>query len=118
MLIPKILNYCLENKLKLVLSPEILHELENVLFRKKFDFIDKDKKKEFILLLCELAEIVSSKHKVDICRDKDDNKFIELALTAQVKYIVSGDNDLLDLKAYQEINIFSADEFLKKLKLS
>jgi putative PIN family toxin of toxin-antitoxin system len=93
-----------------------LEEIRDVLFRKKFDFIDSSKKNEFILLLSQLAEIVYPRHKVDICRDKKDNKFIELALTAKVKIIVSGDNDLLSIKEYMGIKILSANEFLKMLE--
>ena len=109
----KILSKCFENKFKLIISPEILEEIRDVLFRKKFNFIDDNKKNEFILLLAELADVKTATHKVDICRDKDDNKFIELALTAKVKYIVSGDNDLLSIKKFKGIKIISAREFLK-----
>jgi len=112
----QILNYCLEKKFKFVTSPPILQEIRDVLFREKFDFIDSSKKNEFILLLSQLADIVHPKHKVDICRDKKDNKFIELALSAKAEIIVSSDNDLLDIKEYNGIKILSASEFLKILE--
>lgn len=112
------MNYCLDNIFKLVLSPQILEEVKDVLDRPKFDFIDKDKKDEFILLLSGLAEIQESKCKIDVCRDKDDNKFLELAVSANVKIIVSGDNDLLDIKEYKGINILNANQFLEILKSS
>ena len=112
----QILNYCLEKKFKLVTSPQILQEIRDVLFREKFNFIDSSKKNEFILLLSQLAEIVYPRHKVDVCRDKKDNKFIELALSAKVKIIVSSDNDLLDIKEYNGIKILSVREFLKILE--
>jgi putative PIN family toxin of toxin-antitoxin system len=69
-----------------------------------------------ILLLSELSEIITPTHKVNICRDKNDNKFIELALSANVKFIVSGDEDLLAVKKYKKIKILSAQEFLKILE--
>ena len=113
----QILNYCLEKKFKLVTSPKILQEIRDVLFRPKFDFIDSSKKNKFILLLSQLAEIVYPTHKVDICRDKKDNKFIEVALSAKVKIIVSSDEDLLVLKEYQGIKILSVNEFLKVIEV-
>ena len=113
----QILNYCLEKKFKLVTSPKILQEIRDVLFRPKFDFIDSSKKNEFILLLSQMAEIVYPTHKVDICRDKKDNKFIEVALSAKVKIIVSSDEDLLVLKEYQGIKILSVNEFLKVIEV-
>ena len=101
----QIFNYCLDKKWTPVISPEILEEIREVLFREKFNFIDADKKNEFILLLSQLAEVVYPMHKLNICRDKEDNKFIELAVTAKADYIVSGDCDLLELKMYSGIKI-------------
>lgn len=114
----KILNYALDNKFKIVISPEILEEVKKVLFREKFEFIDKDKRNEFIFLLTELAEIVEIKTKVNVCRDKKDNKFIETALSAKVDFLVSGDEDLLSLKKYKDVKIIVAKEFLEILKNS
>lgn len=70
-----------------------------------------------ILLLSQLAEIGYPTQKVDICRDKDDNKFIEVALSAKVNIIVSSDEDLLVLKEYEGIKILSPHEFLELLEV-
>ena len=51
---------------------------------------------------------------VDICRDPDDNKFIDCAIDGECIYIVSGDKDLLSLKPYGDIEIVTVSEFLKK----
>ena len=112
----QVLYCCLDKRFKLVLSPEILEEAKEVMFRKKFAFIDSDKKNEFILLLSQLAEIAYPTHRVDICRDKDDNKFIEAALSAKANVIVSSDGDLLALKVYEGIEILSPSEFLGLLE--
>lgn len=39
--------------------------------------------------------------------DPDDNKFIECAVAAQAKYIISGGNHLKDIKNYMGITILS-----------
>lgn len=109
------MDKCLDKRFKIVTSPEILEEVKEVLFRDKFAFIDSDKKNEFLLFLSQLAEIIVPKHKVDICRDKDDNKFIELALTAKVKIIVSSDKDLLAITEYKKIKILSPHQLLELL---
>lgn len=111
----QVMDKCLDKRFKIVTSPEILKEVKEVLFRDKFAFIDADKKNEFLLLLSQLAEIIVPKHKVDICRDKDDNKFIELALTAKVEIIVSSDEDLLAIDEYKKIKILSPHEILELL---
>ena len=51
---------------------------------------------------------------VDICRDPDDNKFIDCAIDGGCIYIVSGDKDLLSLKSYRDIEIVTVSEFLTK----
>ena len=59
------------------------------------------------------AENVASKERIEVCRDPDDNKFIECAVAANALYIVSGDKDLLDLKKYRGVRILTAAEFLE-----
>ena len=63
------------------------------------------------LFQLEIVEPVSS---IEICRDPDDNKFIECAVDTKALYIVSGDKDLLDIQEYQGIEILTAAEFCKR----
>lgn len=51
--------------------------------------------------------------KVTVCRDPKDNKFLELAVTAEASCIISGDQDLLMLSTFNDIPIVSAAEFLE-----
>ena len=46
-------------------------------------------------------KIIQPHSRVQICRDPDDDKFIECALDAQCIYIVSGDQDLLSVRQYK-----------------
>ena len=48
-----------------------------------------------------------------ISEDPADNKFIECAVAADAKYIISGDRHLLNLKAFKGIRIQPPTEFLK-----
>jgi len=48
-----------------------------------------------------------------IKEDPADNKFLECALAADAKYIVSGDRHLLSLKTFKSIRILPPTEFLK-----
>jgi len=47
----------------------------------------------------------------DICRDKNDNDIISLAVSNNVDYLITGDNDLLVLKKYKKIKIVSPRDF-------
>ena len=48
-------------------------------------------------------------------RDPHDNMVLECALEGNAQFIVTGDNDLLVLKAFRNIQIVNASEFLKVL---
>ena len=60
----------------------------------------------------ENANIVLSKTSINLCRDKDDNKFIECAVDCDANYIITGDKDLLVLEKYNDIGIVTPKEFL------
>ena len=97
-------------------STETLDELQDVLFRPKFDryFDDLTLTRERFLefyrakaILCEISEIVTD------CRDLKDNKFLALALAAKADVLVTGDGrDLLKMHPYRGVSIGSAREFL------
>lgn len=51
---------------------------------------------------------------LDVCRDPDDDKFLECAVASHALYIVSGDKDLLDLGAFDNVDIVTAAEFCRR----
>ena len=59
-------------------------------------------------------KIIETASRIEVCRDPDDNKFIECAVDAKALYIVSGDNDLLDINEYDGICIITAKEFCEE----
>jgi putative PIN family toxin of toxin-antitoxin system len=59
-----------------------------------------------------LAEITPVSISIDICRDRKDNKFLELAVSAGATCIITGDKDLLVLNPFKGILILTAADFL------
>ena len=57
--------------------------------------------------------VVETSSNVEVCRDPDDNKFLECAVDAGCLYIVSGDKDLLSIGEYEGVQILTASDFLK-----
>jgi predicted nucleic acid-binding protein len=51
---------------------------------------------------------------IKTCRDPDDNKFLELAKDANAEFLITGDQDLLSLKALAEYQnqIITPKDFL------
>ena len=61
-----------------------------------------------------IITIVMPSIRLDVVKeDPSDNKILECAETGKVDYIVSGDNHLLKLKAYGNIQIIKTFEMLK-----
>ncbi|MBK7004702.1 MAG: putative toxin-antitoxin system toxin component, PIN family [Burkholderiales bacterium] len=50
-----------------------------------------------------------------VCRDKDDDAVLALALAAQADMIVSGDDDLLSINLFEGIPILSPAQALHKI---
>jgi len=96
-------------------SEPTLLELNRVLSRKKFDkYFTLEEKQEFILKLIEMSELIEIKESITICRDSKDDKFLELAISGNADFIITGDQDLLVLNPFRNIEIITANEFLTR----
>ncbi len=97
----------------IVASNETIMELATVLSR---DYLSKyrtvDEREEFLGRYSELVKFTPITTQVTDCRDPKDNKFLELALSAQASIIVSSDSDLLVLHPYRGINIYLPADFM------
>lgn len=110
----QILSLVLEENLLAVTSPILLAELREVL-GKKFPLKEKD----FRLTIKSIEEIfraIQPKKPVEVLLDDDDNRVLEAAVEGDCKYIITGDQDLLDLGSFRGIKIVSADEFLESTR--
>jgi len=107
----KVISNGLKGEYQLVTSPEIMDEVLTKL-RTKFQF-PEDKIEEQANILMSLFHMIIPTTKIDIVRDKSDNKIIECAVDGKADFIVTGDPDLLSLKEYKGIQILTADEFFK-----
>ncbi|HEX5154027.1 MAG TPA: putative toxin-antitoxin system toxin component, PIN family [Parafilimonas sp.] len=102
---------------KLIFSDATMDELVEVLFRKKFDkyFLNNEERLGFIQRISSNTIFFSPTEVITDCRDPKDNKFLELAVTANASCIITGDKDLLELNPFRGILILNAADFLNKL---
>ena len=49
---------------------------------------------------------------LEVCRDPKDDKFLELAVSAQASYLVTNDKDLLVLNPFQAVGVRMRTDFL------
>lgn len=106
----KILTYVTSGSVTACATPSIVDEYNEIvaeMIDRKSGKINKD----ILLRLLLQLEIITPVSHISICRDPDDNAFLECAEDAKALYIVSGDNDLLSLEQYKDIRIITAKEF-------
>lgn len=104
-----------EGKIKIFISKIILDELITVL-KRDFNSSDEDIQ-EAILLTESCASLVELNEIPEIVKeDPRDNHIMACAEEADVDYIVTGDNHLLNMRKYNNILILKPSEFLEVIK--
>ncbi|HBW29049.1 putative toxin-antitoxin system toxin component, PIN family [Nostoc sp. PCC 7120 = FACHB-418] len=100
---------------ELLVSESIWLELEQVLARPKFNrYITLEERNEFLVDLSETVQFIKVTEQINECRDPKDNKYLELAVSGKAECIVTGDDDLLVLNPWRDIEILTVQEFLEK----
>ncbi len=91
-----------------------MNELVEVFFRKKFDkyFLNNEERWSSIEHISLYAVFIFPTESITACRDPKDNKFLELAVSANASCIITGDKDLLILHPFRNISILNAVDFL------
>lgn len=106
------LGWVLDNA-TLIVSRELIEELETRLARTKFNkYVDDSRRRAFIADLGLSAAHVKLSGAVTVCRDPEDNKLLEIAVAGRADCLVTGDEDLLVLDPFQGIPILTPAGFL------
>ena len=100
----------------LAISGNTMEELSEVLFREKFDkyFFTAEERFAFVNKIEGNSKIFNPEISIPDCRDPKDNKFLELAVSANASCIITGDKDLLVLHPFRGIFILNASDFFNK----
>jgi len=105
------------NAFLILQTPQTFEELKSRIYKKKFDkYLSEEERLDFLKTIQQNTMTIETSLKITDCRDLDDNKFLELALEAQAKYLITGDDDLLILRSesrYENL-IIKPSEFLEK----
>lgn len=117
-----------EKHVKLFVSAEILEEVSDVLdrpkIRKAFPTLTDEVVQDFLDHVVETAHaLVNVPIAYQLSRDPDDERYLNLAIAAQASFLVSRDNDLLDLmkddafrKAYPDLAIVDPPTFASHVR--
>jgi uncharacterized protein len=108
----RIIDACVRGKFDLLLSADIIEEYRRVgeIFTRKQPNVPFDR---FLGILVSKAVFVEPTNlETVVCRDPDDMKFLECALASNAKCLISGDKDLLVIKDYKGITIYTPRVFV------
>ena len=105
--------YCGE-RFRIIISDYIINEVSKKL-RNKLGFSRTEIKEvtDFLETHTELTE--PADQKLELSRDKKDDPILNLAVSANADFLISGDKDLLVLKKVKGVKIISPAEFWKEL---
>jgi putative PIN family toxin of toxin-antitoxin system len=99
---------------RVLASDATLLELVEVMSRARFDrYVEAGIRKQLVaayMSACETVQITSS---IRACRDRRDDKFLEVAVDGRADVIVTGDLDLLALNPFRGIAILSPTAYLE-----
>jgi putative PIN family toxin of toxin-antitoxin system len=105
-----------------VTSLPLLHELERTLLSariRRYLTWGEDEVAEFLATARQAAEVTSPARPIDVITDDpSDNRVLEAAIAAEVDYIVSGGQHLLDLKTYERVQIVTPARLVAVLAAS
>lgn len=109
--------FLFSEKVRLLFSKELFTEIELTIAKPKL-------KKYFGLNAIEVMfstfepfiDLVEVKNRVSICRDPKDNFLLALSKKGKADYLLTGDNDLLELKKFGKTRIVTITNFIEIMK--
>lgn len=103
--------------MKLIFSEELFIEFISVAERPKFKkYFAENDVKYLIQIINRFGVLVQVTTEINRCRDIKDNFLLSLAIDSDADYLITGDNDLLDLEHIYETKILTIQGLRNELK--
>jgi len=104
-------------QIELLFTEQSFLELEEVARRPKFTkYFPKSDLNDLIDLLRKIGKQYMINEVINVCRDPKDNFLLELARKGKADFLLTGDDDLLELGNYQNTKILTAGQFEQVFK--
>jgi len=109
--------------LQLCATLEMLEEIEEVLNYSKFASQIKRLNTSINELILHVEDVVTVYYPKEIVeravdRDPDDNIFLTCAVCSGAKFIISGDDHLLEMREFRKTKILSPRRFIERIEAS
>ena len=111
-----IYNIVLNKKVIVCCSSAIFAEYVQVLNRERFRKYSGFVTNAEIVLnkIDQISENFSPLNKIDVIKDEPDNRFLELAITANADFLITGNTNDFTFKTYQQIKIVTPSEYVNE----
>ena len=101
----------------ILISQSLVEELNDALGRDKFDhYVTREERETFLETLITESELVEITESVQACRDPKDDRILELAVSGDASFVVTGDSDLLVLNPFRSIQIVTPARLLEHFR--
>lgn len=113
----QILQAWQRGEIELIISPQILEEVKDVLLRpriRKQQWMTEQEVEVLLQAIEQVATHVRGSLDVNVIeKDPEDNKFLAAAKEGKAQYVISGDRHLLKVRNFEGIQIVSPKRFLE-----
>ena len=104
-------------RITILVSGPILEEYLRVLAYPKFRLTDDENRGLIEDEFLPFIETVTRPRRVPVpCRDPRDRKFLECAVGGRARYLMTGDQDLRELRTHLGVTILNVGEFLEAVR--
>ena len=102
---------------RILFSSELVEELQATITKPKLKkYFSENALEEMLTVFDPYIDFITVKSTVSICRDPNDNFLLALAKDGKANYLLTGDNDLLDIVKYEKTIIVKISEFFEQNK--
>ncbi|MGA2084798.1 MAG: putative toxin-antitoxin system toxin component, PIN family, partial [Terracidiphilus sp.] len=100
---------------RVVLASDVTQqELTEVMDRSRFDrYVEREIRRRLVAEYLKATVAVEIPFPIRACRDRKDDKFLEVAVHGRADLIVTGDRDLLELHPFRGIAILTPEAYLE-----
>ena len=108
----RVVEHLIKNN-ALIFSKETIRELSFRITQPKFDkYVSAEDPDAYVNNLILSADLVIIDNLIQGCRDRDDDKFLETVVKDDACFIISGDQDLLTMHRFEDIDIVTVQSLL------
>ncbi len=98
----------MNDKIRILFSEELSDEFVEVLQRPKFEkYFSQEDIAELISLLRFKTEQIEITEHFTVCRDPKDNFLLDLCVSGNADYLITGDDDLLVLNPFRGVKVIN-----------